>query len=277
MNSKIFITSLLALSACSFLSAQITVDFTSGEGYADGALDNNANWTADAGFTVDATAGTLTMPNVESQKAAYGEVLTGNNYSASIVFTLDFAGQVVQPTSNVQMGLIEFSGGGLPFASLRHMAVSPGTFDLYFFTNSAAIGSAGNFTENGDNFAASLIGLDHDGSVWTDAVSDKLEFTYSLSLNGDEWTSTTSLANLTRPQVDLSAFTATGTITGGGPGSDPFRDAANTFVITNRSLDAYTSSVMTVDSVTIVPEPGTYALMLGMVAFGAILYRRRRR
>jgi|GEM_PF-2954323 hypothetical protein len=50
------ILSAFAAFATASLTAQTTVGFTAGEGYADGNLDNNANWTAASHWQVDATA-----------------------------------------------------------------------------------------------------------------------------------------------------------------------------------------------------------------------------
>ena len=74
------------------MQAQTIVNFTAAEGYADGALYNNANW--DSSFTgatwaVDATVGTVST-DAEWQWAVWGQAFTLTGEGDTVTFRTDF-------------------------------------------------------------------------------------------------------------------------------------------------------------------------------------------
>ncbi|MEJ6711527.1 MAG: hypothetical protein QNK65_05080, partial [Flavobacteriales bacterium] len=107
---KKFYFLLFALTA-NFLTAQTTVNFTTEEGFTDGALYNQTGW--DSSYTgttwlVDTSIGALTLSN-DWQSAAWGQGFSVSGAGESITFRVDLKFLGTMGTNNNPLIKIGFS------------------------------------------------------------------------------------------------------------------------------------------------------------------------
>lgn len=271
---------ILTLTVASLLPAVLQADystsFTSGEGYSNGPLSNNANWNQalETGiFNVDATAGQV---DVGTTGAGFGSLAilatstydftqVGSTFTASIDFQFTDTNATIGGTNTfMQMGYLTgpTSGSvGQTGIGIRRNA-SPGSYQLVRFASSTA------------SVSASGIGIDIGSS---DFVSDVLRFSYTLTAGetASTWSATYSLFNVDT-STTVSSATLTVNVTSTAADDDSMYASMSTGANNGNGITGITVYDYSSSSVP-VPEPSTYALAFGGLILALGGYKRFRK
>ena len=183
---------LFALTA-NFLTAQTTVNFTDGEGFADGALYNQTGWDSSLTGTtwlVDTSIGALTLSN-DWQRAAWGHGFSVSGAGESITFRVDLKFLGTMGTNNNPLIKIGFS------SSSDVASTTPPNNGVFLRTANynSQLQLANNLNSGALSPNASLLIADCQGT----GESDDLAVLVTLTLGADADSSTISakLMNLT--------------------------------------------------------------------------------
>lgn len=210
---------------CSFIQAQFAVDFTTAEGYADGALGSNAGWNvydssgsdSNTFKVIGSDSGTMVIDPTSNgfQAAMYsgkGGTLKTNTYYAECSLKLDFKNGTTSIIADgaVVLPVFEIQNAGQPSESasfgLRQVSANgkDGNRFNIFSLNKFNGSNSGEFS---NMFSGKELGLSIDRSGnWTDGQSDTLTLTFSLVHKGDnKWTETVTLANADTSKVIATA------------------------------------------------------------------------
>lgn len=263
--------------------AQVSYDFTTGEGFSDGTLNGQNGWSAGetASFTVDTSgSGTLIMGPTSTAfpNAAQFSALSGNNYSGVMDFTLSYGVGSSSVFGSVPVlpviEFTQFTGGfeRIVFNTMRQ--TSANTFNTSVVATGLSTTSGSAF---GPGFSFADVGLAVDaGNLFTDGVSDNLRLEFSTTLTGTSVAGDEYSAVLTLTNLDTTAVLSTVSITlldadfvyGANP--QAFR-----FVPTNMNANSPSVLVDSID-VAVVPEPSTFAFLAGLLCLGWVTVRRRK-
>jgi hypothetical protein len=199
--------------------------------------------------------------------------LTGSNNTVILSFDISYDSTPTAQNNNLHFGLFN-NGGTATWKAADSTGSNPGEMrsaDGYWFriaTNQGDLGvnafmetnqtdNSSALTSNGNSGASSIGNVNRSGI--DDAATYSIQFTISYnSVNGS---------------IDLST-----TLNGNPFGStlnvvSPVATSFDGLMFSQITSDAYTLDNLTV---TAVPEPSSYALLLGFVTLGFILWRRRR-
>ena len=256
------------------LAQSYTANFTDAEGFSNGNLANNADWSnfGDAnGFVVQDAAGTGSV-QVNSLASATGLSNSSTTYDATVTsgtFTL---------SSDFQ-----FTDSG-----------SDATGQNVFFLNQYSLNSNGTNTEgrtslgmrkNVSNYqflyfgtgavsmSESQLGLDTANS---DFQSDVLRMTSELTAGADasSWSGTYTLYNVTTDTI-----LTTNSITLSPSGFTDFVADSSVFATIYSPANNYNGisdiEVLSFGSSYAIPEPSTYALLAGLIGLIPVMLRRR--
>lgn len=222
---KNYYPTLLGMLATTMLNAQFSIEFTPGEGYADGKLGLNSDWQVWDGtgkdpntFTVNAESGYLLIDPTESgfQVAAYagaGSQLTSNTYYVVAGFRLVYP-EGSSPTIGEQPAVLpvfeiqnttdnkESAGFGL-----RQVKAS-GASQFNIFTVNKFNGSPDPAFSNLFNGESLGLAVDSSGK-WTDGTSDVLALLYSIILKDEKnWVEKILLVNI-ETSKEIATFSRT--------------------------------------------------------------------
>jgi hypothetical protein len=272
------ILSAFAAFATASLSAQTTVDFTAGEGYADGALENNGKWTTSTAdiWQVDATAGTVTANSSDAPSNATYSIVGPS--TTEQIFSLDFsfiAGTFDATGNNDILRLIAQQNGvtgNLGVIGNFIQTPNPNSFNISLLENI----SGNTFQGGGAAFAGADIGLITNGTNdgYADNVSDQLRLILTNIYTGtpNSFNTTVELYN-----VDTDTIVKT-VVMNGWESSFGYRDNPKQLRFDNQKLALLAdagATVFTISAVS-VPEPSAFAALAGVFALGLVAIRRRR-
>ena len=265
------------------------------DGSTDGDFTDGTNWDSgvapsgtDEAFIRDTTNANPVFLNAGDYTFSRLSMGTGSN--ASDVWQLNINGGSINLTGNNNnigqqaAGTVNLNIQGGTFTSLDKITAGGSGGDTFINLSSGSMTtenvdfgeSTGNATFNlsGDTAVTTAVGED-----WTFGANGTLEF--DLTTTGVK---TLSLDELTAADgtlaVDLTGYTGAATtitladVTGGA-------GIVSAFGTVNVTEGAYAGSFVTQDAVnnvitlTIVPEPGTYALLGGLLALSYVMVRRR--
>ena len=280
MNKK-YVAALFGLLPC-LLSAQFVVDFTSAQGYSNGALGSNTDWNVFDGstndpntFTVDTSGtGSLIVNPTQSgfQTARYvgSGTLPSNAYRGEVTFRLNFTnGTSSNPTTGGAATLPNYQFHTTATNEFVQFALratnNNNQFNVFSLNNFNGSGQ-GNFSPG---FSGTTLGLaaDADGD-WTDGQSDDLRLSFSAVLGaGNQWTETVTLTNVSS-STEVSTQSRVFTDTDGS-----FAAEVHALRVTPNNLHNISASVV-IDRITIVPEPSAYSLAAAISALALLSLRR---
>ena len=274
------------------LTADYSIDFTSAEGYVDGALGGagaNANndWSYSDGSTFvvqnSATTGELKVtPSGNNHEAVHNSDFVG---STAFTITTDFRVSysvgdtaVVSPGSGSGATVVGFgadSGADGVFFRLRRIA-GDGRFNIQ---TKLAVGGSTIFSVFSNGIDAADLGLafDEGTKLWTGGDSDLLRLEATLSWNGSDYVSDITLLNLDDAGSLVQAHSkvhSAATDDNGG-----FQTATkNALIATGTYADVFSPDSMAVESFALssIPEVSSFALFTALTSVGLILMRRRR-
>jgi hypothetical protein len=187
----------------------IDTHFTSAEGYAVGALVDNADWGGHNDFTVDPTGtGTVLLPSgsVGFKKALHQTPLTINDiYSVGIEFSFSRTNDTVSAS---QPNLISVEISEVPTVTSDRLAMqlrrkpSPEA-DEYFLSMVDQIGTSS--FPSSDSFGEAALGFDTNAAF---SASDSLwlGFTIQRGASASAWSGTGVISNLTTG-TEVQSFT----------------------------------------------------------------------
>lgn len=271
MQKVIYTLTTLAVLTTASLSAQTTVGFTSGEGYVDGAISDNANWTENTAgaWQVDATAGTLTTTS------------NNGNFNNAIL-------QVDAPSLTEQIFRADFrftapyepSTGGefFRFGTSRNGQNSYGTLSNTAAADSFFINVLENVGSNSSATGISLTGADfglivngtNDGYV--NSTSDLIRFDFTSTYTG-----TGNLFDTTLVVTNLNTDTVIGTVTHSGwDSANGYKTNPKQLDVNNARIGDFDATSISIESLSIIPEPSAFAAFAGALALGLVVIRRRR-
>lgn len=177
-----------------FGMAQITIDFSSEQGFSDGPLHRQSgagedrwNENQPGSFMVDAANGVVTFDSSAGNwnNAVFARGLAvGDAY----VFVIDFrltAGTPSPPRGNALLSRFELVGeDGSAFGIIRQRGGRANFFDLQVANNLPE----GRSTQQSDGFSGELIGLkvNRRGTAYTEATSNKLRLVIVHRRTGEE-------------------------------------------------------------------------------------------
>ncbi|MEM9226709.1 MAG: PEP-CTERM sorting domain-containing protein [Verrucomicrobiota bacterium] len=270
---------IITLSTClsAFLCATalhaVTIDFTAGESYSDGALDGQNSWVAQFyGVADTAGVGQVNFPlGFNNGNATYNDAnLSGTDLSYTVAGIFSF----VADSSNTVAGFnntfrLDFREGGIGNGAfdfgtaLQLQRRSGGTWAL-------------NRADNG-GFASSSTFTDADLglSLPGDTLSDALQMTYTITRGAGltDWGYTGSIFNITTATL-VETYSGTLSV------DSAFANAAELDVAINAttagSSGELTSIALTSLELSSVPEPSQSALFFGLGLAVLCLVRRRR-
>lgn len=259
-------------------STQASISFTTAEGYSDGALNSNDDWSAKQ-WTVDETAGTVTENGYTSAiyTGTVGTRTEGTTFTVSTTFTFtdgfDISATGYKPLFNTG-----FTSNADAYSVENQLLLA---FDRNNDGYTADLqGDWGSSTEDniagtsGDNnsgvFTAASVGITRGATEEeSDLVSDHIMLTFSLTAGetASDWTAVSTIYNVDT-ETEVASFTT------GGLTFD-----AETFYAsfgTGQSDSNANTSDRTVYDFEVIPEPATIGL-LGLGACALIAIRRKLR
>jgi len=261
-------------------SAQATViNFTAAEGYADGNLNNNADWWAYKAsatpFTVNSTAGTVTWnPADANHIAVYQNTLSIAEQSFTVAMDFTFAG-LGDRTGNIFLPAVKFTtvnngDGAVGLALWRPNNAS--NYQMYFVLSTAAQGGTGDHRTNSALFSNTSIG--DNGTL--DDTTDQLRLELTMNRTAaNSWEFLGSLYNLdVDPETTVSTVSGSGLVLSETYNTSNWYPHFRTGSGTGSSPAGTTSFVVDSFSATAIPEPGTLGL-LGLAGISLFWLRRR--
>ncbi|MEM0964978.1 MAG: PEP-CTERM sorting domain-containing protein [Verrucomicrobiota bacterium] len=269
--SSIYKHILFVFSSALTVSAVDIVNFTAGEGYVDGNLNNNPAWVAQAQWQVDSSgAGSVTSNTGAFIRGLYLGSSSTNSIGDQITMSLDFSftsnyfSPTNPPSTNGQqqfflMGLANTDGSAAAVPQLLGVALARGASDdslqlrLGSGGSGTSLGNASDFDGDSFLFTTTWTKLDADSyGIASTIVASSGPTVYELNTTVDDATAGDSSIFRGIFNILPSAGTA-------GPDVNSYDGI---------SIDTFTFGV--------VPEPGTFPLLAGLTALAFGLFRRRR-
>lgn len=218
--------------------AGLMVDFSSAQGYVNGALNgqpgNGTAWTENTvgTFQVDAAAGSASIDsNDASFSSAQLDVTTGAATTATLVSEFTITAGTVQPATTVPLLRSDLftESNGLAFVTMRQLNIGANSWELQFFENP---GTQSFFNTSAIDGAE--IGLLSSGGSFSDNESNRLRMTVRCTLTDGQtmWTAEIRLENLETGEVVR-------TVSGQWEATTGFRDADKYLRLSTGAINNY--------------------------------------
>ncbi|HBR95689.1 MAG TPA: hypothetical protein DEA90_16150 [Opitutae bacterium] len=255
---------------CNISFAQsYSTSFTSGEGFSDGSLSGNANWSeygaGDSLFTVqDATGeGNVQVGSgfagVANSSTVYDWTVTTGKFTQSTEFQFtDIAGSVSATTLYRQYFSKDSDGTGAEDRTYLEIRKNGTTFQLAAFGTSVY------------SFSESDLGLS--GS---DPDSDVIRITsqFEAGATSSDWIGTYTIYNVTTDATLVSDSITLSSLGFTLIGDSSVHGAMN---VDNETGAVSSLEVLSFSTSYVIPEPSAFAMLTGVFALACVAVRRRR-
>jgi len=282
-----FVTLVLATSSC-LADTSFTTNFTGGEGYTNGAL-NQPNQTSAAYFN-EQFNGQLYIPGGHSPgfgtlkvnpagnganavyKNGYGaDFVEGDSWTVSLDFNFEGLVNTASGSANTLMQL-GFSNSGTEISSNMYASIQKGgaqteAYQLVLFGE-----GGGGFDSQNFSYAAA-----GDDTTDADDLTDllRLEFTITETSTAGIYSTSANLYNLTVDSNSTIAATSTNLNRSGTSDVDLYGYMKISMGNENGNFDLFQGDSFSY-STSSVPEPATYSFLLGGLALVVASMRRRK-
>lgn len=276
MNKLVFI-----LGASILASAGYAGIFTTENGYTDGLLNDNADWTTTKDWTVDTSTGTAatTLNSSIAVNNTQFKLAVGDTLSASTTFSIGSSdNNWVSSAANQQLSVFNFqSDASTDKSSVNGFNVNiyaAGHLQIRYNNNTAAMATTDDLSSLGLT-ESTLLKMDYSLTLGTAASNSIVAANLSYYDDVAGWTTLTSgsyeglywydkVDNVTTEYESTDLYNA-------ALSDGLFAATGSSWQLANASKG--TADSMTMEDFTVIPEPATVG-MLGLGALGLLVLRR---
>lgn len=254
-----------------------TVSFSSGEGYSSGALSGQNSWTAASGTggtaIVDSSAGTVALggtgtSNITLTAPSSFSVGASTTYTSSIDFKFTTGGADALQATFMQLCIGVSTADCFRVNLLRKTTTGDYFIQVSDFTGATLSSNATSVTAANTGFAG--------GNVAGTSIDLRVKLTLVSDATGTTWTPTAELF-----KVSDGSLLSTRSLAAGQDASSAFNSSQlKTFLVFTQGASTgtfVTDATVSDFSFSAVPEPSTYAFVLGSLLVLIPLMRKRLR